>query len=143
MSRTARQTMFIERIISAATYLTVGIIGFLWLLFWGILNLLNITKKSYLTSFLKYHILQSIFIALAYTLICNILTFIQNILSLIPFVNVLVAQISLFFNAPYIFGYSIIQAGIYALLLYLAGGAILGKYSRIPWVSDVIMYYVK
>jgi len=143
MSRSLRQTIFIERIISAATYLTVGIIGFLWLLFWGILNLLNITQKSYLTAFLKYHILQSIFIALAYALICYTLTFIQNILSLIPFINVLVAQISMFFNAPYIFGYSIIQTGIYIFLFYLAGGAILGKYSKIPWVSDIIMYYVK
>ena len=39
---------------------------------------------------------------------------------------------------PLIFDYSLLQAVIYAILIYLAVTAFMGKYSYIPWVSDII-----
>jgi len=126
----------IERIVAAASYLTMGFAGFIWLI-------IGLIRRSQLTSFLQYHIFQSIFISLAYVLLCYILGFILNILSFIPFINVLAAQITLFFNAPLIFGFSIIQTAIYVLLFYLAGGSLMGKFTKIPWVSDIIMYNVR
>lgn len=132
----SRQISLIERIIAVATYLTMGFAGFIWLI-------IGLIRYSHLSKFLQYHIFQSIFISLAYVLLCYILGFILNILSFIPFINVLVAQIALFFNAPAIFGFSIIQAAIYILLFYLAGGSIAGKFTRIPWVSDIIAQNVR
>ena len=121
----------IERIISALSYLTMGFVGFIWLI-------IALIRKTNLTTFLKYHIFQSIFISIGYVLLCLILGFILNLLSFIPIINILAAQIALFFNAPFIFGYSIIQTAIYILLFYLAITSFMGMYSRIPWVSDII-----
>ncbi len=132
----SRQISLIERIVAAATYLTMGFAGFIWLI-------IGLIRHSQLTRFLQYHIFQSIFISLAYVLLCYILGFILNILSFIPFINVLAAQIALFFNAPVIFGFSIIQTAIYVLLFYLAGGSMVGKFARIPWVSDIIVQNVR
>lgn len=122
---------FIERIIAGLSYLTMGFVGFIWLI-------IGLIRRTHLTQFLKYHIFQSIFISMGYVLLCLILGFILNILSFIPLINILAAQIALFFNAPFIFGYSIIQTAIYILLFYLAITSFMGIYSRIPWVSDII-----
>ena len=97
-----RQIPLTERIIAVATYLTMGFVGFVWLI-------IVLIRRSQLTRFLQYHIFQSIFISLAYVLLCYILGLTMNILSFVPFINVLVAQIALFLNAPLIFSFSIIQ----------------------------------
>lgn len=121
----------IERIVAGLSYLTMGFAGFIWLI-------IGLIRKTHLTQFLQYHIFQSIFISIGYVLLCLILGFLLNILSMIPFINILAAQIALFFNAPVIFGYSIIQTAIYILLFYLAITSFMGIYSRIPWVSNII-----
>ena len=131
-----RQIPLTERIIAVATYLTMGFVGFIWLI-------VVLIRRSQLTRFLQYHIFQSIFISLAYVLLCYILGFTMNILSFVPLINVLVAQIALFLNAPLIFSFSIIQTAIYLLLFYLAGGSVAGKFTRIPWVSDIIAQNVR
>lgn len=131
-----RQIPLTERIIAVATYLTMGFVGFVWLI-------IVLIRRSQLTRFLQYHIFQSIFISLAYVLLCYILGFTMNILSFVPFINVLVAQIALFLNAPLIFSFSIIQTAIYLLLFYLAGGSVAGKFTRIPWISDIIAQNVR
>ena len=132
----SRQIFLIERIIAVTSYLTMGFVGFIWLI-------VGLIRQSHLTKFLQYHIFQSIFISLAYVLICYVLGFLLNILSLIPFINLVAAQIALVLNAPIIFGFSIIQTAIYLLLFYLAGTSAMGKFTRIPWVSDIISYNVR
>lgn len=121
----------IERIVAGISYLTMGFAGFIWLI-------IGLIRKTQLTKFLQYHIFQSIFISIGYVLLCLILGFILNLLSMIPFLNIFAAQIALLFNAPIIFGYSIIQTAIYLLLFYLAITSFMGMYGRIPWVSDII-----
>lgn len=121
----------IERIVAGLSYLTMGFAGFIWLI-------IGLIRKTPLTKFLQYHIFQSIFISIGYVLLCLILGFILNLFSMIPFLNILAAQIALLFNAPIIFGYSIIQTAIYILLFYLAITSFMGMYGRIPWVSDII-----
>jgi len=136
MPESYRQVSLVEKIIAVLTYLSMGFVGFICLIIFLI-------RRANLSKFMQYHIFQSIFISLAYVLICYILGFILNILSLIPFINVLAAQIALLFNSPVLFGFSIIQTAIYLLLFYLAGGAVMGKFTRIPWVSDIISYNVR
>lgn len=121
----------IERIVAGLSYLTMGFAGFIWLI-------IGLIRKTHLTKFLQYHIFQSIFISIGYVLLCLILGFILNLFSMIPFLNILAAQIALLFNVPIIFGYSIIQTTIYILLFYLAITSFMGMYGRIPWVSDII-----
>ena len=121
----------IERIIAALTYLTMVMVGFIWLI-------AGLFTKARLKPFLQYHIFQSIFIALGFTVLSIFIGWLSNLLSFIPIINRLVAQITFLLNMPLIFDYSLLQAVIYAILIYLAVTAFMGKYSYIPWVSDII-----
>ena len=121
----------IERIIAALTYLTMGMVGFIWLI-------AGLFTKARLKPFLQYHIFQSIFIALGFTVLSIFIGWLSNLLSFIPIINRLVAQITFLLNMPLILDYSLLQAVIYAILIYLAVTAFMGKYSYIPWVSDII-----
>lgn len=123
--------VLIEKIIASLSYFTFGVAGFLWLI-------VGVVTKNQLRPFLKYHIFQSIFLSLAYFLICAFLGLIMNILSIIPFVNQLILQITFYFNAPFILGFSSIQLALYVVILYLIVTCSQGKYSYIPWVSEII-----
>lgn len=120
-----------ERMVASLSYLTMGMAGFIWLI---VSLLTNIRLKP----FLQYHIFQSIFISLGFTVLSLFVGFLSNILSFIPLINKLVAQIAFLLNVPVLLGYSLIQIVIYSVLIYLAGTSFLGKYSYIPWVSDII-----
>lgn len=128
--------LLIEKLIAALSYLTMGFVGFFWLL-------LGIFTKSKLRPFLQYHIFQSIFISIAYFLICQFLGLIMNILSIIPLVNQLMMQITLLLNMPLILSFSLIQIAVYAVLLYLVTTSFQGQFSYIPWVSDIIKANVR
>lgn len=123
----------IERVISSATYLTTGMAGFIWLIIAAVI-------KKRVTPFLMYHILQSIFISIAYFIFISLyrLTFI--IFAKIPLINAIVFGIDRFFNAPLIlfYGLSLLQIVTTIIILYLAITSFCGKYSYIPWVSDII-----
>lgn len=121
----------IERIIAPLSYLTMGMAGFIWLI-------IGLFTGARLKHFLQYHIFQSIFLSLGFTVIAMLLGWLSNVLSVIPFINVVVAQISFLLNMPLLFGYSFLQIIIYGLMIYLAITSFVGRYSYIPWVSDII-----
>lgn len=121
----------IERIIAALTYLTMGMVGFIWLI-------IGLFTKARLKPFLQYHIFQSIFISLAFAVLSIFISWLSNILSFVPLINRIVAQITFLLNMPLIFDYSLLQSVIYIFLIYLAVTAFIGKFSYIPWVSDII-----
>ena len=121
----------IERIVAALTYLTMGLVGFRW-------RIIGLFTKARLKPFLQYHIFQSIFISLGFALLSILIGWLSNLLSFIPVINQIVAQITFWLNMPLIFDYSLIQAVIYLFLIYLAITSFIGKYSYIPWVSDII-----
>lgn len=121
----------IERIIAALTYLTMGMVGFIWLI-------IGLFTKARLKPFLQYHIFQSIFISLAFAVLSIFISWLSNILSFIPLINRIVAQITFLLNMPLIFDYSLLQSVIYIFIIYLAVTAFMGRFSYIPWVSDII-----
>ena len=122
-----------ERIISAASYLTAGMAGFLWLILAAFL-------KKRIKSFLMFHIMQSIFLSIAYFLFIELYKLIFIILVKIPLLN----SLFLFFNSlifnplPLFWGMSLMQVFTTTLILYLAITSFIGQYSYIPWVSDII-----
>lgn len=120
-----------EKLIASLSYLTMGFVGFVWLL-------IGIFTKNTLRPYLKYHIFQSIFISIAYFLASAFLGLIMNILSIIPIVNQLVLAFTFYFNAPILFGFSVIEFACFAVVLYLVITSIQGKFSYIPWVSEII-----
>ena len=126
----------IERLVSALSYLTSGFVGFLWLL-------LGIFTKSNVRPFMKYHIFQSIFLAIAYFLLCQILGMLAAVISYIPFVNHAITILAFLLNTPIILSLSIIQILIYTVLFYLVVTSLQGKYSYLPWISDIIKMNVR
>ncbi len=121
----------IEKLVAAFSYLTMGMAGFIWLI-------IGLFTKAGLRPFLQYHIFQSIFISLAFAVLSILIGWVSNLLSIIPFINKVVAQITFLLNMPLIFDYSLLQTVIYVFLIYLAITSLMGKYSYIPWVSDII-----
>ena len=122
-----------ERIISAASYLTAGLAGFLWLILAAIL-------KKTVKSFLMYHIMQSIFISIVYFLFIELYKLLFVILVKIPLIN----SLFLFFNSvvfnplPLFWGMSLMQVFTSAVILYLIITSFMGMYSYIPYISNII-----
>ena len=124
-------TEWLNRTIASLCYITMGFVAFIWLL-------VSFFRKSPMNPFLQYHIFQSIFISIAFFLLNMICGFALNILSYIPLINKLVAWLTFLLNAPLIGPYSLIQAVVFLLILYLAFTSFMGAYSRVIWVSDII-----
>ena len=119
----------IERILSCATYLTAGGVGFVWLIVAAFL-------RKHVTKFLMYHIMQSIFISIAFFLIVTLFDLASIVIYKIPVINI----IPYLLNAPigFLFGLSLIQLCTTSVILYLAITSGMGYYSYLPWVSDII-----
>ena len=125
----SRKPYAIERILSAATYLTAGGVGFVWLI------IAALTKKM-VTPFLMYHILQSIFISILFYLVSLLSGLLFWIIYRIPFINAIPYLINL--PIPFLFDLSIVQTFTTTIILYLAITAGMGYYSYLPIISDII-----
>lgn len=127
---------FMEKLVSALSYLTMGFVGFIYLI------IVILTKRT-LKPFLKYHIFQSIFISIGYYLLTIFIGLVCNILLFIPLINKITTMILYYTTINIIFGCSIIGLFVYAVLFYLVITSFQGKYSYIPWVSDIIKINVR
>jgi uncharacterized membrane protein len=121
----------IERIVSALSYITMGLAGFVWLI-------LGLFAGATLRTFTQYHIFQSIFISILFVLLSMLLGFMGDFLSIIPFVNKIVATITFLLNMPVFIHFSVIQLFTCTLVIYCAVTSFFGRYTYIPWVSDII-----
>lgn len=119
----------IERILSTATYLTAGGVGFVWLI------IAALTRNT-VTKFLMYHIMQSIFISILFFLISILGELVYVILYKIPLINAIPYLINM--PLPFLLNLSIVQALTTSIILYLAITSGMGYYSYLPWVSDII-----
>lgn len=119
----------IERLLSAATYLTAGGVGFVWLI-------VTALYKKRVTQFAMYHIMQSIFISILFYLVSVLAGLVYIILYKIPFINTIPYLLNM--PLPFVFGLSVVQIFTTTVVLYLAITAGMGYYSYLPWVSDII-----
>ncbi len=126
-----REALPIEKIIAALTYLTSGIVGFVWLILGAIL-------KLGIRPFLLYHIYQSIFLSFLFFIVSFGLKLILDVLSFIPLIGQLISTLTFMFTASIVGGYSIIDIAVLLVVLYLAITSLMGKYSYLPWVSNII-----
>ncbi len=131
-----RSPYLIERIVVSLSYLTMGFIGFIWLI-------LGAFTKSQSSDFVRYHIFQSIFISILLFILNVLFGIINDVLSVIPFIKVLTQQIYYLFNAPMFMNYSIIQMVMYLFIAYLMITSALGIYTYVPFVSDIISQNVR
>lgn len=120
----------IERIIAALSYVNC-LIGLIWLIIAALM-------KRGIRPFLQFHIYQSIFIAFAIFIVGAGLALVMKIINFIPIINNIVSIITFYLNTPIIMGYSVVNFLIFLVLMYLALGALMGRFSYFPWVSDII-----
>lgn len=124
------QVYLIERILSAGTYISAGFVGFIWLV------IATLMKKR-VSSFLMYHIMQSIFLSIAYFLFIQLLQLVFGIL----------VHVAIFYKLWYLL--MIVQLPIYPhtnlintiavyLTAYLTITSFCGLYSYLPWISGII-----
>jgi hypothetical protein len=122
-----------DRGISAASYLTMGFVGFIWMI------ICYVAGKPPMP-FVKYHIIQSIFISII-LYIFNILShIILGFIGIIPFIGALINNIVYYFASypTMLFNLSILQLILSMLILYLTVSSLMGKFTVIPWVSENI-----
>lgn len=119
----------IERILSVASYMTAGGVGFVWLIIAAFL-------RKQVTPFLMYHIMQSIFLSILFYLLSVLGSLLLVIIYKIPIINL----IPLILSSPisFIFNFSILQLFTTTIILYLAITSGMGYYSYLPWISDII-----
>lgn len=130
----------IEKIVAVLSYYTFGFAGLIYLI-------IAVVKKQSLRSFLRYHVFMSIFLSIAIFIISQALILVINILGFIPFIKIVLISITVFFTRIIVsflgMNFSIITLCITALLTYLAVGAMMGKYTYLPWVSEIISYNMR
>ena len=124
----------IERIISCASYLTLGLAGFIWLIVATLL-------KKRVTDFIMYHIMQSIFLSMAYYVLVLLsklapVQFLYMLLYKIPLINLIPYFINM--PLPLFMGLSLFQLLKVLIILYLAGSSFMGIYTYVPYVSNII-----
>lgn len=121
-----------EKIVAAATYLTTGIVGFIWII-------ISQVSGSRIKPFLRFHIFQSIFLSILFY-ICNlILNILIGIVVKIPVIGALIYSVYFYiFDLKLVFGYSIVDSVIFAIIIYLVVSAFTGKEGKLPWVSDIV-----
>ncbi len=120
-----------EKIGAALTYLTLGLWGLLWLL---LSKMPAYSQKD----FVRFHCYQSILIGLLFMFIPSgisiLFTLLSQIIGIIPGGSIIVQWIHLIHSIfQQLFSYS----GI-ALIVYCSVMGLIGKYTNIPWVSQIV-----
>lgn len=114
-----------DKVISSLTYITMGLVGFLWIIF------SYISGRS-MSPFAKFNCYQSIVISLIVYVFDIVLNIFLGVLSIIPFIGNFVRNL---FEFPIILSFSIIQLIVIIIMIYTTLYSALGKYPEIPWLS--------
>ena len=125
----------IDKIISALSYITGGLVGFIWLIGCTLL-------KKRISKFLLFNIYQAICLSLFIGFFNILFVLIHDLLIMIPIVNVLINSLWLALNSPVLYGRSILGIIIFIIYVYLALMTLIGKVAYLPWISKIIMYQI-
>lgn len=119
-----------EKFGAAVTYLTLGIWGLIWLL---------ISGKNYFDQkdFIRFHCYQSIFVGLLYMFIPQgfaiLFSLIIQIIGLIPIASPITNGLHAFHGILQ----SIFHYGLLALIIYCVVFSLFGRYTNIPYISQI------
>ena len=118
-------------IISCISYFTAGWGGLIALILFSI-------RKKTVSNFLKFNAMQSIFIALLFFCVSLACDLVAKVLSFIPFINYLVAQLTFLLSRPIFFDWSLVQTFMLGITAYCAIFSLFGKFPRIFMISKLI-----
>lgn len=122
-----------DKTVAITTYYAFGLTGIIWL----IASML-IFKKNVI-SFTLYHIYQSIFISILLAVLSMVLNLVFQLTVKIPYIGDLIGHIYLWlFQVPVFFTFSLFNFVVFVIISYLALGALFGKRTYFPFISDII-----
>lgn len=123
----------IERVVCAASYLSMGFIGFIWLIISALMG-----KRP--SQYARYHVYQSIFISILVYIISLVGGILLSIVKFIPFIGGLVLSLVFWLTqAPLVLNsFSIVHFVLTITILYLAIDSFRGKFTQLPWISDMV-----
>lgn len=120
-----------EKIGGGVAYLTFGIWGLIWLL---------LSRRTYFEQkdFVRFHCFQSIFIGILYMFIPQGLAILFSLITqftgFIPGVSLITSTLHVLHGILQ----SIIHYGGLVLIIYCVIFSLYGKYTNIPWISQMI-----
>lgn len=121
-----------DKIISGLTYLTSGVVGFIWII-------ITYLRRDRLSGFTRFHIFQSIFIYILLYVLGLVFNILTGFVQIIPIIGPLTVNLVYFFrDAPIVLGFSVINFAIITLTVYLSIFAFMGKIGEVPWVTDTV-----
>ncbi len=136
------QVLPIEKIISILSYLTMGIIGLIWLI-------ISYFLKKRLRFFLMYNITQSMIISIFLAIFKLILSILLSIIAVIPFIDILAAVINFIVSIKVMtvaflnISFSIFEIFLYLLIIYIIIGILFGRIFYIPLLTDFMNKVMK
>ncbi len=142
MQHNSNSVLPIEKIISALSYISMGIVGFIWII-------IAYALKKRLKYFLMYNIVQSMIIAIFLAIFKLVIDIVLSIISLIPFIDFLAALLNIIISfkilsIPFLhMSFTLIELFIYSLLIYIICGIINGRIFYIPFLTPVMQKIMK
>ena len=122
----------IDRIISVLTYYTFGGVGVFWVVICALV-------KKHNPKLTTYHILQSIFLSIILYLISVLLDIAIGLTINLPFIGEFIKKIVIYTSqTPIYLGFSLVHYIIFIIISYLAIFALFGKYSYLPYISEMV-----
>ena len=132
----------LEKIISALSYISMGFIGFLWII-------IAFVCKRKLRYFLMYNICQSMVISIFLAILNILLKLIFSIFSHIPILDAVVGILNYIISIKILrftgigLSFNIIEFMLFLLFVYIIIGIFLGRIFYIPILTKFIQNVMK
>lgn len=142
MPRNNTNIMPIEKIISILSYITMGIVGLIWVI------IAYVNKKS-LRYFLMYNVSQSMVIAIVLAIVKLLLDLIIPVLWIIPVISYIASLLNFLVSVKvirlYFLGvsFTIFELFIFLLLSYIISGVIVGRNFYVPGLTKLMQRAMK
>ncbi len=132
----------LEKIISALSYMTMGIVGLIWII-------IAYSNKKNLKYFLMYNISQSMLIAVLLAIFKISLDIVLSILARIPVLSYIAAIFNYIISVKIIriyglgVSFTVFELLVFVLLSYIIVGIILGRIFYVPVLTSTMQKIMK
>jgi len=124
---------FSDKVAAVTSYYTFGMTGIIWLI------AVIIVFKKHAGKFCSYHIYQSVFLSIVLYILSLLFSIAYSFAADLPIVGKIFRFVDVFlFKTPNYATFTLFNLFLFMLLTYLSIGALLGKYSYLPFISRIV-----
>lgn len=142
MQHNGLKVNLLEKIISTLSYITMGIVGLIWII-------IAYANKKSLKYFLMYNISQSMVIAILLAILKLILDIVLSIFAVIPFLSYITAIFNYIISIKIIriyglgLSFTLFELLVFILLSYIIAGIFIGRIFYIPMLTSLMQKLMK